>query len=160
MARSKTTTTNARRPRPADDAAEPVGGGDARRLPPAWHRAWAPLVLIAAAVLAYHNSFTGGFIFDDVVNVRNNFQLRHLWPIWQTMWGPLGTGVAGRPVVQLSFAINYALHGLDVTGYHVTNLTLHIVTGLVFYGVLRRTLISPKLQPRFGRDANLLAFLG
>jgi tetratricopeptide (TPR) repeat protein len=125
------------------------------RLSTGWHVA----ALIAIACVAYHNSLGGPFIFDDVMNIRNNFQLRRLWPIWDAMWGPLGTGVAGRPVVQLSFALNYALHGLAVTGYHVTNLALHVATALLLYAVLRRMLISPRLKPSFGRNAGLLAFL-
>jgi hypothetical protein len=36
-----------------------------------WERL-APLVLIATAALAYHNSLAGPFIFDDVLNVQNN----------------------------------------------------------------------------------------
>jgi tetratricopeptide (TPR) repeat protein len=120
---------------------------------------WQVVALVAIACVAYHNSLWGPFIFDDVMNIRNNFQLRRLWPIWETMWGPLGTGVAGRPVVQLSFALHYALHGLTVTGYHVTNLALHVATALVLYAVLRRTLTSPRLEPHFGRDASFLSFL-
>jgi hypothetical protein len=35
------------------------------------------------------------------------------------------SAVAGRPLVSLSFAINYAVGGLDVTGYHIGNIALH-----------------------------------
>jgi Flp pilus assembly protein TadD/uncharacterized membrane protein YhaH (DUF805 family) len=116
--------------------------------------------LIAVTCVAYHNSFWGPLVFDDIINIRNNLQLRHLWPVWRTMWGPLSTGVSGRPVVQLSFALDYAVNELSVTGYHVTNLVLHILTGLVLFGILRRTLTSaPRLQPAFGRRASLLAFV-
>ena len=58
------------------------------------------------------------------------------------------------PLVQLSFALNYAVHGLDVAGYHALNLFLHAATGLVLFGVVRRTLGSPTLAPRFGDRAD------
>ena len=119
----------------------------------------APLILIAGVVLAYFNSLTGPFIFDDVLNIRNNHELRRLWPIWKTIWGPLATGVSGRPVVQLSFALNYAVHKFDVRGYHVTNLFLHIATSLTLFGILRRTFISRPLAPRFGPHAAPLALI-
>jgi Flp pilus assembly protein TadD len=115
-----------------------------------------PLALVVVACVAYHNSLSGPFVFDDIINIRNNLKLRQLWPVWETMWGPLATGVAGRPVVQLSLALNYAVHELSVTGYHVTNLVLHVLTALVLYAVLRRTL---RLLPQFGERADLLAFV-
>ena len=41
-----------------------------------------PLVLIVAGLLAYHNSFTGPFIFDDMPSIPENPTIRHLWPVW------------------------------------------------------------------------------
>lgn len=121
---------------------------------------WAPpVVLIITALLAYANSFGGPFIFDDILNIQNNYKIRHLTPLWDTMWGPLDTGVSGRPVVQMSYALNYAIHGLDVHGYHATNLTLHILASLVLFGVVRRTLLTPRLAPRFGERASVLALI-
>jgi tetratricopeptide (TPR) repeat protein/uncharacterized membrane protein YhaH (DUF805 family) len=152
------TRTRTKTPPPAR-AAKAGKSGRLEKPPRKLSTIWQVIALVAVAGVAYHNSLGGPFIFDDVMNIRNNFQLRRLWPIWEAMWGPLGTGVAGRPVVQLSFALNYAVHGLAVTGYHVTNLTLHVVTGLLLYAVLRRTLMSPRLEPLFGRDASFLSFL-
>jgi tetratricopeptide (TPR) repeat protein len=123
-----------------------------------WSWLWSPLLLIAFGYLAYHNSFNGPLVFDDVLNIRNNNQLRRLFPLWQSMWGPLNSGVAGRPVAQLSFALNYAAHQLDVVGYHVANLALHIATAIALYAVLRRTLMSRALSARFGARADVLAF--
>jgi Tfp pilus assembly protein PilF len=119
----------------------------------------APVLLVGIAVLAYCNSFSGPFLFDDAMNIRDNFAIRRLWPLSEMMWGPLGTGVAGRPVVQTSFAINYAVHGLSVGGYHIANLVLHTLTGLLLYGVIRRTLQTPRLAFRFANYAMPLAFL-
>jgi Flp pilus assembly protein TadD len=73
------------------------------------------------------------------------------------MWGPLNSGDAGRPVDQISFAINYAIHGANVTGYHVTNLLLHVCASLVLFGIVRRTLTSPRLVQRIGATATALS---
>src|SRR5687767_9206699 len=81
-------------------------------------RVWAPLAIVGVTALAYHNTFAAPFIFDDVTNIRENPEIRTLWPLWDIMWSEVATGVAGRPVAQLSFALNYAAGGLDVTGYH------------------------------------------
>jgi tetratricopeptide (TPR) repeat protein len=138
-------------------ATKPESESPAARLrwPPA---AWAAL-LVAFALVAYSNSFAGPFIFDDQSNVVDNAKIRHLWPAWDTMRAPLeAVGMAGRPVAQLSMAINFAIHGLSVAGYHVGNLILHAATALVLFGVVRRTLLTPVLAPRFGRHAAPLAF--
>ncbi|MBM3820059.1 MAG: tetratricopeptide repeat protein [Acidimicrobiia bacterium] len=56
-----------------------------------------------------------------------------------------GEPVAGRPVVNLSFAINYALHGLDVRGYHVVNIAIHIGCALLLFGLVRRTGVEERV---------------
>jgi protein O-mannosyl-transferase len=118
-----------------------------------------PLLVVAAGLLVYYNSFEGPFIFDDVASIPQNPTIRHLWPIWQPLsslhrrW----TTVEGRPIVNLSLAINYALGGLDVRGYHALNLGVHILAGLALLGVARRTLLQPRLRERFGAAANELA---
>ena len=118
-----------------------------------------PVLVIAAGLLAYSNSFTGGFFWDDVWSILRNPTIRHLWPIWNPLLPLRGSGwtVAGRPLVNLSLAINYALGGFNVWGYHALNLTVHILAGLALYGIVRRTLVRPKLPDRFGAVSNELA---
>src|SRR6266850_6914087 len=119
----------------------------------------APLLLVCAALLAYQNSFTGPFIFDDPLSIQDNPTIQHLWPIWQVLSPPHrgGLTVEGRPLINLSLAVNYALGGLDVWGYHAVNLTIHVLAGLTMLGVVRRTLLQPRFRGRFGAAANELA---
>ncbi|MCG3146591.1 MAG: hypothetical protein PCFJNLEI_00022 [Verrucomicrobiae bacterium] len=97
------------------------------------------MILIVLGVLVYSNSLTGPFIFDDGHGITDNPSIRKLWPIWETLVAPANSGMAGRPLVNLTFAINYAIGGYDVRGYHVVNLAIHIAAGLVLLGILRRT---------------------
>src|SRR5262249_22313291 len=78
-------------------------------------------------------------------------------PLSGPLQPPRETPVAGRPLVNLSFAINYAIGGLNETGYHVLNIGLHIGCALLLFGIVRRTLSGPKLQARFGESANASA---
>jgi len=122
-------------------------------------RRLAPLLVVVAGLLAYHNSFTGGFVFDDVATITENPSIRRLWPIWHCL-APLHRGgltTEGRPLINLSLAVNYALGGYNVWGYHAFNLTVHILAGLTLLGVVRRTLLQPALRDRFGAVANELA---
>lgn len=108
--------------------------------------------LVLATLTAYHNSFTGPFVFDDLPAITGNASIRQLWPPSQVLWPKLDGGltVSGRPLVNLSLAINYALGGEVAWGYHAVNLLLHVLAGLVLFGVVRRTLSQPVLAARFG----------
>jgi tetratricopeptide (TPR) repeat protein len=107
-------------------------------------QSWAPFICCAAiaiaALAAYHNSFSGPFILDDAWNIEANPSIRHLWPPGPVLSPPPELGVGGRPVYNASFALNTALNGNRVGGYHAVNLAIHILAGLALFGVLRRTL--------------------
>src|ERR1043166_8352195 len=92
-----------------------------------------PALVIVAGLCVYANSFTGPFIFDDLLSIRDNPRIRTLWPPWD------GFATTSRPVVWLTLALNYAAGGLNVWGYHAVNLAIHILSALVLYGVVRRT---------------------
>jgi tetratricopeptide (TPR) repeat protein len=110
-----------------------------------------PLVLLGAGVAVYWNSLAGAFLLDDHSWIVDNPQIRRLWPPWHAMAGN------SRPVVQLSVAVNYALGGLNVRGYHALNLIFHLLAGLVLFDLLRRTLQSERLRARYGPAAPWLA---
>lgn len=96
----------------------------ARRAPR--HTDYLALVaLVALACACYALSLHGPFIFDDEANIVENPAIRALWPP--------GWLQQGRPVTVLTFALDYAAFGLDVLGYHVTNVALHAgVVALAF----------------------------
>jgi tetratricopeptide (TPR) repeat protein len=111
-------------------------------------------VVACAALAAYHNSFSGPFIFDDLPSIVDNPTIRHLGN-GLSLHGSETT--AGRPLFNLTFALNYALGGMNVWGYHAINLLVHTLAGLVLFGLVRRTLQGPSLSKRFGADALPLA---
>jgi tetratricopeptide (TPR) repeat protein len=120
-------------------------------------RQFIPVLIIAAGIWAYHNSFQGPFILDDVSSILENPHIRHLWPIGEALSPSANSMVGGHPVVNLSLAVNYALGGLAVWGYHALNLTIHILAALTLFGIVRRTLLRPVLEAHFGASALPLA---
>jgi tetratricopeptide (TPR) repeat protein len=114
-------------------------------------------VIAVAALVAYHNCFVGPFILDDAASIVQNPRIRHLWPIWDALTPSASSLLGGRPVVSFSLALNYALGGFVVWGYHAFNLAIHILAGLTLYGIVRRTLMRPTLRERFGPAATRLA---
>jgi tetratricopeptide (TPR) repeat protein len=116
------------------------------------------ILVVLAAALAYHNSFLGPFVFDDIPGIIENPSIRHLWPITRVLNPPLtSAGAVGRPLVNLSLAVNYALGGTNVTGYHVVNLLLHVAVALVLFSLVLRTLRLPSLTSQFEGKARHLA---
>lgn len=101
--------------------------------------AWAlPILVALCAAAAYLDSFRGPFIYDDIDAIRDNPQIAVLLP-WKLKPANVTT-LSGRPLLRFSFAVDYAIGGLHVGVYHVTNLLIHIGAGLLLYGIVRRNL--------------------
>jgi len=122
--------------------------------------AWAAVGLVATTLVAYHNSFSVPFVFDDFPAIIENISIRKLWPLSGVLAPetPGGVTTSGRPVVNLSLALNYAVSGTAVWSYHAVNLAIHLVASLALFGLVRRTLLTPGLSHRFGAAALPLAF--
>jgi len=105
----------------------------------AWRIAGAAGLILAAGWWAYHNSLRGPFVLDDVASIEGNPTLRSLASALRPPQGA-GITVEGRPVLNLSFAINHALGGTAVIGYHAANLAIHLLAALTLFGIVRRTL--------------------
>jgi protein O-mannosyl-transferase len=99
-------------------------------------------ILALAGALAYASSLPGPFIFDDDASIAQNATIRELRPA-TSLFPHRESPTAGRPVVNFSFAVNYALGGLDVTGYHVANVVIHVLCALVLFGIVRRMIGAP-----------------
>jgi tetratricopeptide (TPR) repeat protein len=101
---------------------------------------WPIAVILLIGAIAYANSLRNPFLFDDHLAVVENESIRHLADLGEVFTPAHESPVAGRPVVNLTFAVNYALGGLDVTGYHLWNIATHLAAALLIFGIVRRTL--------------------
>jgi tetratricopeptide (TPR) repeat protein len=137
-----------------------------------WLPAALAAVIVFAGVWAYATSFRGVFALDDVRAIVKNETIRSLRPLPGPLAPPGRSTVAGRPVANLSFAINYAVAAaatapatgtperqapLDPAPFHAGNLVIHLLAACAVCGVARRTFLSPSLAPGFGRAAPWLA---
>jgi hypothetical protein len=112
---------------------------------------------VGAGALAYANSLAGPFLLDDGVTVVDNTHIRQLWPLSQVLFATRETPTAGRPLVNLSFAMNYAAGGLHVRGYHLVNIAIHLACALLLFGVVRRVLNGPTYRSRCAGTADDVA---
>ncbi len=119
----------------------------------------AGLFIAGAALVAYMNTGHVPFVFDDVSSIVENPTIRRLWPLRDALSPNPGWGltVSGRPVLNLTLAFNYAISGLGVESYHALNLLIHILAGLVLFGIVRRTLDRSPLAAVFKDKAGPLA---
>jgi hypothetical protein len=88
----------------------------------------------SSGAVAYATSLSGPFIFDDDGSVVENTTIRELGPA--ALHPDRESPTAGRPLVNLTFAINYAIGGLNVSGYHVANIAIHLLCSLVLFGLV------------------------
>ena len=119
-------------------------------------QSWRQAALIAILVFAaYSNSLSGPFILDDYPNIEENTSIRRLWSI-DVLMPPTELPVSGRPLANLSLALNYAVGGLDVRGYHTVNVLLDAACALLVFGLVRRTLLLSRFGTRFaGSEPNV-----
>ena len=97
-------------------------------------------VLALTGFVVYWNSLSAPFTFDDEHAIVINQQIRHI----STSLAPTepGSPLAGRPLVSLTFAINYALGGLNVRGYRLTNVAIHVLCALSLFGCVGQALLA------------------
>ena len=106
------------------------------------HTTWLTAAFITAAILAaFASGLRTPFQYDDLSTVVENVTIRDLSAL-KAVLTPVAdvSPTAGRPVLNVSFAIDYALWGLNVVGYHSTNIALHVACALLLFAVVRATL--------------------
>jgi Flp pilus assembly protein TadD len=138
-------------PAPINAPAEPAPPASGPS-PAAWRAAH--IILIAAvAIIAYSNTFQVPFQFDDTCYIKENPMVPNLGYFLD----PQETEVRGlpqnvllsrktRPLGYLSFALNHKVHGLDVAGYHIANLSIHVMNAVLLYLIVILTFRTPNLS--------------
>jgi len=108
----------------------------------------AALLCVATAV-AYVPSFRAPFLLDDGLAITGNASIRHLANLRAVLASSNPT-TAARPLLNLTFALNYVWSGNRVGSYHLVNLAIHLGAGLLLFGVVRRTLLLAQRAGRWG----------
>ncbi len=106
-----------------------------------------PGLLVAAAALLttalYWGGLNGPFLLDDFTNTT---VIRLSTLNWQSLLDVAfsnDSGFLGRPVATLSFALNDYFGGMNGFNYKLTNLILHLATGLALFALSGRLLSIP-----------------
>ena len=119
---------------------------------------WWLVALALSVVVSYANSLNGPFFVDDRVTIVDNSSVHDWAHLRELFVTNEETPLTNRPLVGVSFILNYVAGGDDVRGYHLVNIAMHLVTALLLFGVVRRTLELPPLRARVGSSALPAAF--
>ena len=100
-------------------------------------------LLVFATVMAYRGVIANGFVVDDYHTVQTNPALRSLtmWPQWLTSVEAASSfrGAKNyRPVLIASYGLDHALWGGDPSGFHATNLAVHLAVVILTFLLARR----------------------
>jgi protein O-mannosyl-transferase len=111
----------------------------------------APVALCILLFVIYWGGLRAPFLFDDTGAVLNNPTIRDLWSPAVLFPPTDGSTTTGRPIVNLSFALNYAVSGERVWSYHATNVAIHALAALTLMGLVRRTPVpATRSRPALG----------
>jgi tetratricopeptide (TPR) repeat protein len=113
---------------------------------------------VVIVVIAYANSLDGPFFVDDLTTIADNTTIHDWHHLRDLVVSSEETPVTSRPVVALTFAVNYALGGETVLGYHIVNVAIHLVVVLLLFGVVRELLELPRVRTLVATRATVIAF--
>jgi tetratricopeptide (TPR) repeat protein len=115
------------------------------------------IIITALVVIAYLPTFSGEFILDDNPLIKNNFFIKNLHPISSYLiqedgivdrkdMGSFHSGYY-RPLINLTYSIDYKLWGMNAPGFRTTNLILHLFCCFFLFKLI--VLILKDQQPAF-----------
>lgn len=91
------------------------------------------IIILGFAV--YSNSLNGKFVWDDEILIKGNTYIQDWSKLSKLFTEDIGAGSAHkynfyRPLQMLTYMVDYSIWGLNVVGYHLTNIILHILVAL------------------------------
>lgn len=111
-------------------------------------------VIFIAGIIAYSNSFDCSFHFDDG-NVFHSSITEG-----QATLGDWIRLFPNRPVGIVTFFLNFHFHGLDVWGYHLVNLIIHLTNAFLVWWLTWLILSTPVMkESEISRHRTVMAFL-
>jgi Flp pilus assembly protein TadD len=107
-------------------------------------------IIVVLGVLIYANSLQVPFYLDDYRELVNSPLIKDFSYFTSYFFaGGIGALVS-RSFGYLTFALNYHVGGLNVVGYHLVNIAIHLMAALLVYRLVSLTLLTPYFAP--GRD--------
>src|SRR5262245_41240153 len=87
-------------------------------------------LIFGLGLLIYWPSIHGPFVFDDIYYIERNPAIKHLEK-FETIFRGNVTPLRFLPFA--SFALNYHYHRLEVFGYHLVNVAIHVINAFLVW---------------------------
>ncbi|MFC1528854.1 tetratricopeptide repeat protein [Candidatus Latescibacterota bacterium] len=111
------------------------------------------IIICVLALIIYSNTVNNSFHFDDLSSITENTAIRNVRDV-KTIWNYRNR----RFIAYYSFALNYHFNRFDVFGYHVVNITIHILASFMAWWLALLTLSTPVMcRENISRYKNLIA---
>jgi hypothetical protein len=119
------------------DGTSPVNGAG-RVIPERWRARLVVAALLGFVVYVYRDSLAVYFLNEDFTWLRC-CRLRGRTGLWSLLTHDvIGGTYSWRPLLQLSFGINYAAWGMNPVGYRVASLAWHAAAAGLLYAIGRQ----------------------
>ena len=119
-------------------------------------------LIIGVALLAYSNTFSVPFHFDDRPNILENPDVQIKVLTWDRVQQLIKNTYKEsiRVFSYFTLALNYYLGGVNVFGYHLVNFIIHVASGIFLYWFLMLTFNLPHLKEKYGGISYRVALFG
>ena len=119
--------------------------------------------LFFLTLIIYSNTFNAAWHLDDYQNIIQNPHFHKIEnlsveTLWQSLHSPVNQKVS-RPIAMLSFAFNYYFGANQVIGYHIVNLSIHVLTAFFLYLTLLNLFYAPNLKTKYLNNSGFTALL-
>lgn len=112
------------------------------------------IIIIILSLAIYANTLNNGFVYDDgLVIVKNEFikDINNIPRLFTSSYFAISGEMSYRPVVTLSYFLDYAAFGGNPRWYHFVNISLHAVNGALLY-LFIANVFRPALTSRQGSN--------
>jgi len=117
-------------------------------------------VIFLIILICYSNTFHASWHFDDEKFLnQENLHLTTL--TWHEIINVTleGKKFFNRPLSSLSLTLNYYFNKDDVFGYHLINISIHIISSVFLFLFIHHTLNLPTLRSKYEGNAYSIALL-
>ncbi len=117
-----------------------------------YHHLIAIALIAGVAFLAYSNTFSVPFHFDDRPNILQNPNVQIKALTWDRIEALVHNTYKEtiRIFSYFTLALNYYFGEFNVFGYHLVNLAIHVLAGIFLYAFLLLTFNLPSLKEKYG----------
>jgi protein O-mannosyl-transferase len=106
---------------------------------------WLAALAATFSALVYANALQNPFAYDDFRTVLNNPSIDDVWAVSTIIYREMT-----RPLVNFSYALDRAIFGGSLIGFHVTSVLLHTLNVVLLFHIARRSVEDQQSRRRAG----------